>query len=160
VCGHGSRDPCCALRGTAVFGALAPGLGEEELWISSHQGGHRFAANVIVLPAALQLGRVEPGEAPQVVARALEGRIELEHYRGRTCHEALVQAADHAVRASAGLDGIDDLRLVDVSGSTVRFRDVHGVEHLAEVADAPGASVPVSCRADPEPQPVYAVRLL
>jgi len=160
VCGHGSRDACCALRGLAVFGALAPGLGEEELWISSHQGGHRFAANVIVLPAAVQLGRVEPWEAPEVVARVLEGRIELEHYRGRTCHEALVQAADHAVRSSTGIDRIDDLRLVDVSGSGVRFRGADGVEHLAEVAQAPGPSVPVSCGSDPEPQPAYVVRLL
>ena len=51
VCGHGSRDRCCALVGTAVHAALASHLGEEELWISSHQGGHRFAGNVLVLPA-------------------------------------------------------------------------------------------------------------
>ena len=57
---HGSRDQCCSLRGTAVFGALAGRLGEEELWISSHLGGHRFAANVVVLPAGLQFGRVTP----------------------------------------------------------------------------------------------------
>ena len=74
VCGHGSRDACCALHGTSVFGALAGRLGDEELWISSHQGGHRFAANVLVLPLGLQLGRLGPDSAPLAVARALAGR--------------------------------------------------------------------------------------
>lgn len=160
VCGHGSRDACCARRGAAVFGALAAALGEEELWISSHQGGHRFAANVLVLPAAVQLGRVDPEEAPQVVAHAVEGTVALDRYRGRTCHSPLVQAAEHAVRASTGLARSGDLRLVDVSGATVRFRGADGMEHVAEVTEAPGPSVPVSCGADPEPQPAFAARLL
>lgn len=160
VCGHGSRDACCALRGTPVFSALAPGLGDEELWISSHQGGHRFAANVVVLPAAVQLGRVEPEEAAEVVARALEGRIELGRYRGRTCYEALVQAAEHEVRASEGFDRLDDLRLVNVSGSAVRFRGSDGAEHAVEVAGELGPSVMVSCGTDLEPQPAFTARLL
>lgn len=154
VCGHGSRDACCALRGTAVFGALAGVLGEEELWLSSHQGGHRFAANVVVLPAAVQLGRIEPGEAPRIVAGVLEGRIDLARYRGRTCHEPAVQAADFAVRASAGLDRVGDLRLLGVSGSTVRLRGADGVVHVVEVSEAPGPTVPVSCGLGAEPQTV------
>lgn len=160
VCGHGSRDACCALRGTAVFGALAPTLGEDELWISSHQGGHRFSANVLVLPAAIQLGRVEPDEAPRVVGAALEGRIELERYRGRTCFEAPVQAAEHALRLSAGLDRVDDLRLLESAGATTRFVDVHGIAHRAEVVETAGPSVPVSCGAEPEGQRVLTARLV
>ena len=160
VCAHGSRDTCCALRGTAVFGALAPGIGEEELWISSHQGGHRFAANVIVLPDAVQLGRLDPEEAPGVVSDALEGTIRLDRYRGRTCHDPVVQAAEHAVRSSAGLDRVGDLRLLDVSGSTARFAALDGVEFAVEVAGAEGLTLPVSCGADPEPQPALSARLL
>lgn len=160
VCGHGSRDACCALRGAAVFGALAPGLGDEEVWISSHHGGHRFAANVIVLPGAVHLGRVDPSEAPQVVGRALAGTIDIGRYRGRTCHAAPVQAAEHAVRSAHGLDGLDDLRLVERSGTTVRFRDAEGREHAAEVTETPGPSVPPSCGSGPAPQPAFAVRLL
>lgn len=159
VCGHGSRDACCALRGTAVFGALAPALAEEELWISSHQGGHRFSANVIVLPRALQFGRVEPDEAVRVVSSALSGAIEIDRYRGRTCHEARVQAAEHAVRLSTGLHRVSDLQLLDVSGATVRFVDASGVEHVVEVEEASGPSVPVSCGTDPKPQPTFAARL-
>ncbi len=154
VCGHGSRDACCARLGTAVFGALAGTLGEEELWLSSHQGGHRFAANVLVLPAAVQLGRVEPGEAVRVVGSLLGGRIELDRYRGRTCYEPVAQAAEHAVRVSAGLDGVGDLRLLGVSGSTVRLRGADGAVHAVEVSEAPGPAVPVSCGLDPEPRTV------
>ena len=70
-------------------GALAGRLGDDELWISSHQGGHRFAANVLVLPRGLQLGRLIPRTRfRHAVARALAGRIELDHYRGRTCYDA------------------------------------------------------------------------
>jgi len=36
VCGHGTRDACCALRGTAVYGALTARLADDELWLSSH----------------------------------------------------------------------------------------------------------------------------
>jgi hypothetical protein len=160
VCGHGSRDACCALRGTAVFGALAPALGDDDVWISSHQGGHRFAANVIVLPAAVHLGRVDPSEAQRVGGRALAGEIDLGRYRGRTCYSAPVQAAEHAVRSAHGLERLDDLRFVQHSGTTVRFRDAEGSEHAAEVTETPGPSVPVGCGSDPEPQPAFAVRLL
>jgi hypothetical protein len=160
VCGHGSRDTCCALHGTAVFAALAPRLAEEELWISSHQGGHRFAANVLVLPAALQFGRVEPDEAPFLAARALAGRIELDRYRGRTCYEPAVQAAERAVREAADLDGIGDLRLVGVEGAIVRFQAWDGTEHAAVVEAAEGPTVPASCGADPEPQTVWRARIV
>jgi hypothetical protein len=156
VCGHGSRDTCCALRGTAVYGALAERLGDEELWVSSHQGGHRFAANVLVLPSGLQFGRVEPDEAVSVVARALRGRIELDRYRGRTCYASMVQAAEWAVREARELEGVESLRLAGVEGPVVRFRGLDGLEHAAQVEEAIGPSVPASCGAEPAPQEVFS----
>jgi len=160
VCVHGSRDACCALRGTAVFGALAERLREEELWISSHHGGHRFAANVLVLPAGLHFGRVEPGEAPLLVARALARKIELDRYRGRTCFEPIVQAAEQAVREATGLDGVSELELERVEGSTVRFRSWDGAGHAAIVEEVAGPVVPASCGADPETQRVLLARVV
>jgi hypothetical protein len=160
VCGHGSRDQCCALRGTAVFGALSGRLGEEELWIASHLGGHRFAANVLVLPAGLQLGRVEVSEAPYVVARALAGKIELERYRGRTCYSPTVQAGEHAVRVSAGLDGVDDVRFVDVDDDHVRFRAWDGTDWSVVVEEAEGPAVPASCGDESAPQRSFRARVL
>ena len=156
VCGHGSRDTCCALRGTAVYGALAERLGDEELWVSSHQGGHRFAANVLVLPSGLQFGRVEPDEAVSVVARALQGRIELDRYRGRTCYASMVQAAEWAVREARELEAFESLRLTAVEGPVVRFRGLDGLEHAAQVEEAIGPSVPASCGAEPAPQAVFS----
>lgn len=159
VCGHGVRDACCALRGGAVFSALAPTLPEASLWISSHQGGHRFAANVLVLPAGLQFGRVEPEEAPGVVSRALAGAIELDRYRGRTCFAPAAQAAERAVREAAVLDRVDDLRLVGIEGDVVRFVTRGGTEHTAIVETREGPTVPASCGAVAEPQPLLSARL-
>lgn len=161
VCGHGARDACCARRGVAVYGALAAKLGhEEELWISSHQGGHRFAANVLVLPAGLQFGRVEPDEATLVVARALSGRIELDRYRGRTSYPPAAQAAERAAREVLGLGEVADLSLAAVAGQLVRFRLRNGSECKAMVDEIVGPSVPVSCGLEPEPQEAFAARLL
>ena len=38
VCGHGMRDACCALRGTAVYGALT------EDWATTRSGSRRTRA--------------------------------------------------------------------------------------------------------------------
>lgn len=155
VCGHGTRDACCALRGTAVYGALAGELRGDQLWLSSHQGGHRFAANVLVLPAGIQLGRVGPGKAAAVVRRTLSGRIDLAHYRGRSLYPGRVQAAELAVRTELGLRAIGDLELVADEGGNVRFRGPGGHEHAAIVEERLGPSVPASCGAEPEPQPGF-----
>lgn len=160
VCGHGTRDACCALHGTAVYGALAERFGDEELWISSHQGGHRFAANVLVLPAGLQFGRVEPGAAASIVARALSGRIALDYYRGRTCYTSPTQAAERALREAEGFEGVADLRVLDVEGARVLFRASDGSEHVALVEEVVGARVPASCGAEPESQRSFRARLL
>ena len=123
VCGHGTRDACCALRGSAVHGALAADLEPDSLWISSHQGGHRFAANVLVLPGGIHLGRVAPEDASRVVGDALAGRISLGHYRGRTAYSAREQAAEAVVRKAAGLVSLADL---DPRGRRRRARPLHG----------------------------------
>jgi hypothetical protein len=160
VCGHGTRDACCALRGNAVYGALGSDLGADELWLSSHQGGHRFAANVLVLPDALQFGRVAAGEARAVVGGALAGRIALDRYRGRTAYPQAVQAAEQAVRATHRLDATADLRLVDVHGGRVRFTTARGADHVVEVEEDSGPAVPASCGAEAAPQLAFAARLV
>ena len=160
VCGHGTRDACCALRGAAVYGALAAGLGDEEVWISSHHGGHRFAANVLVQPNGLHFGRVDAQSAPLIVARALAGRIDFEHYRGRTCYATNVQAAERQVREARDLESAADLRLVGVDGSVVRFRAWNGSEYAARVEETVGPSVPASCGVEPEPQKAFSAQIV
>ena len=160
VCGHGTRDACCALRGTAVYGALTARLADDELWLSSHQGGHRFAANVLVLPAGIHLGRLAPESAAAVVADALAGRIDLAHYRGRVAYPAGVQAAELAVRYAEGIETVADLHFVAVEDAIVRFRGLDGREHAAVVEERVGPAVPASCGGDPEPQAGYAARVV
>ncbi len=160
VCGHGSRDACCALRGNAVFAALAPHVPRDELWISSHQAGHRFAANVLVLPQGIQLGRVTPEDAPKIVDDARRGTISLDHYRGRTAFAPRVQAADVAVRTGTRLAELGDVAFASDDGERVRLetRDGRIVEVAVDAIEGP--SVPASCGAEPEPQPTFSARLV
>jgi len=160
VCGHGTRDSCCALRGSVVFGALASHLAPDELWLSSHQGGHRFAANVLVLPGGIQLGRVASDDAPRVVGDAVAGRIELEHYRGRTAYTPREQAAERVVRDAADLMSVSDARLVSDDGVYVRFVDSAGREYRALTEEEPGPAVPASCGIEAAPQPHVTARLV
>ena len=159
VCGHGTRDACCALRGSAVFGALRETAAPEDLWLSSHQGGHRFAANVLVLPVGIQLGRVTPHDAADVVGAALQGRIALEYYRGRVAYTDREQAAERAVRELRGLVRVTDVALVGDDGTKVAFRDLDGHELVAVPHEVAGPPVPASCGAEPEPQRHYTARV-
>jgi hypothetical protein len=159
VCGHGTRDACCALRGNTLYAALADSLAGR-LWLSSHQGGHRFAANVLVLPLGIQLGRVAPEGAATLVTEALAGRIPVEHYRGRTSYSGREQAAERVVREVAALRGLSDLRLAGDDGRYVRFEGADGHTHVALVEEVPGPPVPASCGAAPEPQTHFHAQLV
>jgi hypothetical protein len=126
VCTHGKRDRCCAKNGQPLYDALRHETESGWVWQSTHVGGDRFAGNVVMLPQGLYYGRVEPGDVPGLLEAHSSGRIDMEHYRGRAAHSFPVQAAEHAIRESDGLVGIDDLELVGVDadddGWRVRFR--------------------------------------
>ena len=108
VCTHGRHDQCCAVRGRPTAAALSA-LRPEQVWECSHIGGDRFAANLLVLPYGLYLGRV-PAEDAAVVVDALEdGRLPLLYDRGRSSLPSPVQAAQHFARAATGRDRIADL---------------------------------------------------
>ncbi len=158
VCTHGRRDPCCARLGPVVFDALAEKLGEESVWQSSHQGGHRFAANVLVLPSGVQLGRVAPEAAGEVSAAVAEGRIPLRFYRGRTIDSPREQAADAAVRHALSLDGIRDVRAVGDDGQVVEVAFAKGVARV-RVEEVAGPLLPASCGADPKPSTRFVAEI-
>ena len=113
-----------------------------------------------MLPSGVQLGRIAAAEAPGVVAEALAGRIELDHFRGRATFSPEVQAADIAVRRAFGLGGVEDLHRVAAEGGSVRFRDTTGREHVAVVEQRLGPVVPASCGAEPEPQAAFSARVV
>lgn len=150
VCTHRRRDACCARHGVPAFNALRPHVPTEQLWRSSHHGGHRFAANVLSLPDGIQLGRVRPGDAERVATALLERRIPLDHYRGRSLHAPEVQAADAALRRLDGLDRVGDVRLVEHDGGRVVLETrTETVELVVEAVSGP--ELPASCGAEPEP---------
>jgi hypothetical protein len=111
VCTHGRHDRCCALRGRPVARALAA---DEPVrtWECSHVGGDRFAANVVVLPAGLYLGRVEADEVVGVVRDLAAGTLPAGRVRGRSSLSLPAQAAQQFARESSGRWGRDDLQPV------------------------------------------------
>jgi hypothetical protein len=120
VCTNGARDPCCAIRGPAVASALAharPGRVCE----CSHLGGHRFAANLLVLPDGLCFGRLDVRATLALVEELEAGRLPLEHFRGRTTLPPEAQAAEVLVRAELGLTGLGDV--TPVEGTTFALAD-------------------------------------
>lgn len=157
VCCHGRRDPCCARLGTPVFDALSAHVAGDTLWQSSHLGGHRFAANVLVLPAGILLGRVLARDAPQVAAELAAGRIPLEHYRGRTFHAPETQAADAAARVRLELTGVGDVTVLSAGDGRVRL-DTPSGKLDAIVEAAPGAPLVESCGKEPVASVRYSVR--
>jgi hypothetical protein len=60
----------------------------------------------------------------------LDGRLDLERLRGRSCRPMPVQAAEHFLREQEGLDRIDDVEPEDAttmpSAARVRFRTSAG----------------------------------
>lgn len=111
VCTHARHDACCAVEGRPA--ALAFADAHDDVWECSHIGGDRFAANVLVLPDGVYLGRVGPTDVPTVAAAVRDGRVSLPHYRGRSTLPFAVQAAEAMLRRELDLDRLDAVEVVD-----------------------------------------------
>lgn len=97
VCTNGRHDPCCAIEGRPVAAALAAEY-PQRTWETTHLGGDRFAANLLVLPEGALYGGVSRGTAVDVLAAHLRGQPRWDALRGVagfSPHEqvAVVQAA-------------------------------------------------------------------
>jgi hypothetical protein len=153
ACTHGKRDRCCARYGVELCEALHAGPRRGWVWQSSHVGGDRFAGNLVILPEGLYYGRVGRGEAGRILQRYVEGAIDLDTYRGRSCYPFPEQAAELRVRQDSGLVGFDDLRLIGreqtgpgawrIDFLAELAGDVHEVEVGAEL----GEEAYLTCRA-------------
>lgn len=156
VCTHGTKDPCCAKRGLPVLAQLR-GIVGERAWHSAHLGGDRFAANVVVLPLGVTLGRVPADAVPELVDDIDSGRLPLELLRGRAGWPKAVQVAEIAVRRARDLRGADDVVPVgaepedEVQRVTLRVGDETVTVRLRHAPT--GTLRPVSCRADEETDP-------
>jgi hypothetical protein len=108
VCTHGAHDVCCAVRGRPLARALPTVGPPADVWETSHLGGDRFAANVVVLPWGFLYGQV-PEDGGGLVAEHAAGRVALPFLRGRTGLAPAAQAAQHHARRELGLLGVHDL---------------------------------------------------
>ena len=132
VCTHARHDVCCAVRGRPVVAALAAARLGREVWETSHLGGDRFAANLLLLPEGEVFGGLDERSAVDA-ARALDaGRLDLAHHRGRVGRAPAVQAAIDLAAAALGDDRLDAVRFLGVTTSAPD--DAGRTAHRARVA--------------------------
>ena len=158
VCTHGRHDRCCAERGRPLASALAATYPEQS-WESSHFGGDRFAGNLIAFPHGLYFGRVAPADAEHVVTEYTDGRLDLDHLRGRSCYPMAVQAAELQLRTTEHLVGLDEVVLERASrfASTLEasFRTPRGRFEVVLDIDETDPQF-LTCRSETEqPAPRY-----
>jgi hypothetical protein len=153
VCTNGKRDACCARDGVPVARALA-GIRPTETWECSHLGGHRFAANVVLLPEGLCFGRVDEASATGLVERVERGAPPVELLRGRMALAPPAQAAELAVLEASGAAGYSPLE-VSIHGNVATVGSTR-----VELTEEQLAPRPVSCDAEPEPVSVWRAHVV
>jgi Sucrase/ferredoxin-like len=130
VCTHGKHDVCCALRGRPVATALNDAAPDQVLE-TSHLGGDRFGANVLVLPTGLLYGRVLPFAATEFVAAAEADEVVGALLRGRIGTPPAGQAALAFAHEQLALPRRTDVEVLSVGTfrdglALVRVRTPHG----------------------------------
>lgn len=108
VCTHGAHDACCAVRGRPLARALPAAGASADVWETSHLGGDRFAANVVVLPWGFVYGQV-PQDGRVLLDAHAGGQVAWAFLRGRAGLAPAAQAAQHHARGELGLLGVTDL---------------------------------------------------
>jgi hypothetical protein len=148
VCTHGKHDRCCAKFGRPLYDAVREQVEDEWVWQSSHVGGDRFAGNLVVVPDGAYYGRVEAGEAWAVVEAALERRVHLPLYRGRSCYGFAAQAAEIAVRERTGSTALDDVVVRSLTAEDSGWRalvDAGGDAYDVSVEIEEGSPTHLTC---------------
>ena len=117
-------------------------------------------ANLVVLPRGDYFGGLDPDDAEVLVTRYETGRLDLDHYRGRSTRPRLVQAAEHFLRTRESWTGLDDVEPVAYrrpshDHADVTLRGPDGGIHIVRVEARPvPPPVHLTCRADQPDHPV------
>jgi hypothetical protein len=101
VCGHAQRNACCARFGGPLAVELAaryPG----QVFQTTHVGGHRFAANLVILPHGLYYGPVSVELATAAISAYERGTVSPGRYRGRAGQPRPVQEAEYELLTQNG----------------------------------------------------------
>ncbi|MEV2215735.1 sucrase ferredoxin [Streptomyces sp. NPDC050997] len=143
VCTNGKRDRCCALLGRPLAAELAAS-DVEGVWEVTHLGGHRFSPTLLVLPYGYAYGRAEAHAVKEVLHNAREGRIVVEGCRGNSAWERPGQAAELAVRTTAGEYAAQTLAVIRTEGAAPRWEVTvaHTDGRRWRVVVAQGTSLP------------------
>jgi hypothetical protein len=148
VCTHGKHDRCCAKFGRPLYAAVREQVEDSWAWQSSHVGGDRFAGNLVVLADGAYYGRVEPADAWPVVEAALDGRVHLPLYRGRSCYGFAAQAAEIAVREASSELGVEAVRVRSIVSAGAGWRadvEAAGTAYEVDVHIEEGAPTHLTC---------------
>ena len=174
VCANGRHDPCCAKHGMPVFQEMVAQAGRENVWQTTHIGGHRMAATMIAFPHGIVYGHVDPPDVEAIISNQRAGFMLAHKYRGRgafagheldeAAHKAAC-AAEAVMREQLRSYRIADLRLdaIEANGGDewmIRFLDADGAIHAAHVRTEMSAPRPTSCGDPPKPMPEHDVALL
>lgn len=107
ICTNGEYDACCGKFGKPVYLKVAGGVHGRDTWQTTHIGGHRFASTFICFPHGLYYGRLREGRiAEELIEEYKKGFINIRSYRGRTCYDQEVQAAEYFLRKETGISEI------------------------------------------------------
>ncbi len=134
-CSWSARTPsaACAARGTGCrwrrpWPSGIPG----QVWETTHVGGHRFAANLVILPHGLYYGPVGLEAATAAIGAYQRGAVALDRYRGRAGYP---QAGAGGRSRTAGLVGF-----APGGGARLGFARERGASGVARDGRASGVA--------------------
>ncbi len=111
VCTHGSHDKCCGEKGLELFNNLSKYEKDFEVWQTTHLGGHRFAANILLLPDGIYYGRINKENYVKIRDSYFDSKLETGFLRGRCFYHPDVQAAEYFFRSELKYSTLNNLHL-------------------------------------------------
>lgn len=166
VCTNGAYDKCCGRYGAPVYKEIANHENNYKAWQCTHLGGHRFAANLLHLPYGIYYGRVRDFGVHKLIEGSKNLRIDLEHYRGRSCYCKDAQAAEYFLRNVTGKTEISAFQFKEAKNSgkerfIVEFiSNSDGKNHLIHVQKDKSAMFNYTSCGDIEQSPIAQYRLI
>lgn len=122
ICTNGEYDVCCGKFGMPVYLDIAKGEYGAQTWEANHIGGHRFASTFVCLPHGLVYGRVREGKAAETLMKLYEAsKVDISSYRGRSCYDSAMQAAEYYARKESGIVDISEFRLKSYKKSDKKY---------------------------------------
>ncbi|MGB7293047.1 MAG: sucrase ferredoxin [Thermodesulfobacteriota bacterium] len=166
ICTNGEYDKCCGKYGARVYLEAVKNENGFMIWQTTHLGGHRFAANLLHLPSGIYYGRVGDVDVHRLIKEATNCKIDLEHYRGRTCYSKEVQAAEYFLRNLTGETEISAFQFKEAKNMgkenlIFEFNSKwDGKNHLVQIKKDKSALMNFTSCKDREKSPIAQYRLI